>query len=334
MKMKSKFFGINAKMALAALAVCGLFTSCYEKEEIDAPVASNPVYVITGNLISASTGEPVKGAKITITGAMSGVSVSNGSFSVTKTLSDAEAKEDKVGNEAYTIAVVADGYLNTERVVYLKKAAKGQISMATADIYLFDASTQVVVPEKDEEASIEQAESVKNAIKENVTDALKDFAGISSNDITAEVDADGNLKITVPATVNGAVLGENKEVEVPTFAGFASTITPDQDDIFTRALTDGQIWIASAEKLLGRAYGLKSVATKVTLKGAAGKSIAGYTLVITMNNKALQFNGANGIVTYQENVVITPKYDSHDSHDSHDGHGSNPGAGGGASGNY
>ena len=36
MKMKSKFFGNGAKLALAVLAVCGtLFTSCYEKAEVD-----------------------------------------------------------------------------------------------------------------------------------------------------------------------------------------------------------------------------------------------------------------------------------------------------------
>ena len=34
--MKSKFFGNGAKLALAVLAVCGtLFTSCYEKAEVD-----------------------------------------------------------------------------------------------------------------------------------------------------------------------------------------------------------------------------------------------------------------------------------------------------------
>ena len=37
MKMKSKLFGLSAKSALYLLAICSaLFTSCYEKEEIDA----------------------------------------------------------------------------------------------------------------------------------------------------------------------------------------------------------------------------------------------------------------------------------------------------------
>ena len=333
MKMKSKFFGINAKMALAALAVCGLFTSCYEKEEIDAPKVANPVYVITGNVISASTGTPVANATVTISGDMSGVTFSNGAFSVTKTLTKEEAADDQIGNKSYTIKVAADGYLDTERVVYLEKAAKGQVSMANADIYLFDASTQVVTPEKDEEASADQAETVKKEINKNVTEALKDFAGVDVAGVTTDVDADGNLIVTVPATVSGATLGESKDVEVPTFVGFASTITPADDNIFTKALTDGQVWIASAEKVLGKAYGLKSATTKITLPGAVGKSIAGYTLVITMSNRVLQFNGAEGIVTYQENAVATPKYDSHDSHDSHDAHGGNPGAGGGSSAN-
>ena len=39
--MKSKFFGNVAKLALAVLAVCGtLFTSCYEKAEVDQATRS------------------------------------------------------------------------------------------------------------------------------------------------------------------------------------------------------------------------------------------------------------------------------------------------------
>ena len=40
MKVKSKFFSLNAKLALMLVAICGMFASCYEKEEIDVPTPS------------------------------------------------------------------------------------------------------------------------------------------------------------------------------------------------------------------------------------------------------------------------------------------------------
>ena len=42
MKMKSKFFGSSAKLALTLLAMCGMFASCYEKDEIDVPKVTEP----------------------------------------------------------------------------------------------------------------------------------------------------------------------------------------------------------------------------------------------------------------------------------------------------
>ena len=49
MKKKS-LFGINVKLALMLVAICGMFASCYEKEELttEAPSAVKPVYKITG----------------------------------------------------------------------------------------------------------------------------------------------------------------------------------------------------------------------------------------------------------------------------------------------
>ena len=42
MKMKSKLFGNGAKLALTLLAMCGMFASCYEKDEIDVPKVTDP----------------------------------------------------------------------------------------------------------------------------------------------------------------------------------------------------------------------------------------------------------------------------------------------------
>ena len=65
MKKKS-LFGINVKLALMLVAICGMFASCYEKEELttEAPSTVKPVYKITGVVSNASTGEPLSGAKV------------------------------------------------------------------------------------------------------------------------------------------------------------------------------------------------------------------------------------------------------------------------------
>ena len=65
MKKKS-LFGINVKLALMLVAICGMFVSCYEKEELttEAPSTVKPVYKIAGVVSNASTGEPLSGAKV------------------------------------------------------------------------------------------------------------------------------------------------------------------------------------------------------------------------------------------------------------------------------
>lgn len=42
--MKRKFFGINLKVVLMALTLCGVLSSCYEKEEIHSPSLDEPVH--------------------------------------------------------------------------------------------------------------------------------------------------------------------------------------------------------------------------------------------------------------------------------------------------
>lgn len=331
MKMKSKFFGLNAKIALAALAVCGLFTSCYEKEEVDAVIVSNPVYVITGNLISASTGQPVTDATVTISGDMSGISFSNGSFSVTKTLSDAEANDDKIGNKSYTVKVVAAGYIDTERVVYLAKVNKGEVSTANADIYLFDGSTQVTEPEEQEivkdKATAEKAKEAISAAVENVFGNLT-IPGATAGTAVIETLEDGSTKVTIPVVL-ASKAGEPVKISYYALDGFAYTVLGAK----TRALTPEQKWLPSAEKYLNRKAGLRSVQKTVTISAPAGYSVEGYKLTYIMTNEALTFNNINGLASYQKNLTINPIWYSHDTHDSHDAHGFNPGAGGGSSAN-
>ena len=146
----------------------------------------------------------------------------------------------------------------------------------------------------------------------------------------------GGVVVTVKNEINAEV-GGDVEIQLPIFTGFASTITPEDDNLFTKAVTDGQIWLASAEKVLNMKYGMKPAGTKkYILKGVLGQSISSYVVRIFYQVRTLSFSRVEGTVMWQDVVMAEPIYESHDSHDSHDthdahdGHGnSNPAAGGG-----
>lgn len=71
--MKSRFFGLSAKLALAALAVGLTFTSCYDSanENVVVPVTPGeivlpaPMYEITGYVTDFLTGNAIEGATVT-----------------------------------------------------------------------------------------------------------------------------------------------------------------------------------------------------------------------------------------------------------------------------
>ena len=316
--MKSKLFGFSAKMALAAVAVCGMFASCYEKEEIDnggSTQLPEPAYVLYGNVTNAQTGEAVANAAVSINGTAV-TADANGYF----------VKTDLQGGQAYTVTVDMDGYLKATRTVYMQAVNKGETCIVVADMALYDASSQAVEAEVNAPATPDQAAEMMNAAKAQITELLSSVEGLDAENMTITVDENGNTIVNADVKFTAAV-GEDVTVSVPSFTGFASTITP--ETAFTKALSEAQIWVASAEKTLNKSYGLKLISVEKVLKGVVGQSIIGYDLTITMPNRVLQFNGREGYVTYQENAVVSALYESHDSHDSHDGHGSNPAAGGG-----
>ena len=95
MKMKSKLFGFNAKLALAVLAVGTMFASCYDSENGDVTKpykAPDAVYTFVGTVTNNVTGAPVADADITLSGAV-----------------DKTAKTDAQGT--YQVVVKANGGL-------------------------------------------------------------------------------------------------------------------------------------------------------------------------------------------------------------------------------
>lgn len=69
MKMKCKFFGATAKLAMAILAVGAMFTSCYDSENGDVTKpykAPDAVYTFVVTVTNGITGNPVTDAIVTV----------------------------------------------------------------------------------------------------------------------------------------------------------------------------------------------------------------------------------------------------------------------------
>ena len=82
MKMKSKFFGFTAKLAMAILAVGTMFTSCYDSENGDVTKpykAPDAVYTFVVTVSNGITGKPVEGATVTA-GSTACAGVGNGVY--------------------------------------------------------------------------------------------------------------------------------------------------------------------------------------------------------------------------------------------------------------
>ena len=82
MKMKSKFFGFTAMLAMAILAVGTMFTSCYDSEngDVSKPYkAPDAVYTFVVTVSNGITGKPVEGATVTA-GSTACAGVGNGVY--------------------------------------------------------------------------------------------------------------------------------------------------------------------------------------------------------------------------------------------------------------
>ena len=128
MKMKSKFFGLNAKLALAVLAVGTMFTGCYDSENGDVTKPYQPLpasYYVMGTITDAETGETLTDATVTVNGAS--VSLTDGSYST----------EAKVGTN--TVTVQHADYNNGElvkRTIDIKAVEDGQSYTAVVNVAL------------------------------------------------------------------------------------------------------------------------------------------------------------------------------------------------------
>lgn len=130
--MKKKIFlsGVNAKLALAAVALTSvMFTSC-EKEEFNvAPVELDPASATVAiTVYDLSDGSIINGASITENGA----AITSNPFVI-------EAGSDgKIAATTRTFAATKDEYLSGEGQATVPALNKGQFALIPVSIFLLD----------------------------------------------------------------------------------------------------------------------------------------------------------------------------------------------------
>ena len=206
-------------------------------DKTPAPTPEPAKYYIQGNVLDVENG---KALNAKVTGAGNAVTVVNGYYK-TEVAADTE------------IQVVADldGYFTSTKTVYLPKTDAGSVSIATVDFALVGVASQVVAPDAEAPATAEESTEVLKAASSSIK-AIFAEAGITLADGDFEIVDDGIIVSTTQDVK--PVVGRDVEIQLPFMTGFASTIVPEDDNLFTKALTDGQIWVDYAEKALIKKY--------------------------------------------------------------------------------
>ena len=177
--MKSKFFGLNAKLALAVLAVGTMFTSCYDSENGDVTQpyqAPDAVYTFTGTVTSQLTGKGVADATVTFSGAVTETVKTDATGTYQYTTTDVAA-----GETAVNIVVSGDNFENKSATV----AGFRQIEKGQSVIFFTNVMVQLTVFEE-EGLEFNPAVGVDSSTEETISSTA------GSDDYDASIDVANN----------------------------------------------------------------------------------------------------------------------------------------------
>lgn len=318
--MKRNFFGMNAKVALAVLAVCSTaLTSCYEKEEIDTtkPVpAPAAIYFVAGSITDLTTGEAITPTTLTITGA-------------TETATPATSfKVKAAANATVKVTVEKAGYYTASKTVFVGVAADGTTNYINADIAMTSLNTTpptageaVATPD----GSISAADLTTLGIPNN--GAAVEFKDGKATVTTEEVKALAPIFTAAYVPVSYTKIQDGVIITKVEVTNAARAITS------VDAATLAALGRAVAAKLNTPYLGEKF--TTVSAMGevwqAAGKAVLKLTVNTQYNSAKVDFvfNGKKHTVSYMSAAQQGLSF-VYDTHDGHDGHGGATNAGGGS----
>lgn len=296
MKMKSKFFGLNAKLALAVLAVGTMFTGCYDSENGDVTKPYQPLpasYYVMGTITDAETGETLTDATVTVNGAS--VSLTDGSYST----------EAKVGTNTVTVqhADYNNGELVT-RTIDIKAVEDGQSYTAVVNVAL--VKNEVLPP-------VEFTVDVKYATTVNTKQVRET--------------RDKNLSLQLVAEEEPETFTRNFEVE----SGYNFTMTPEklstELDAYIREYL-GENYGKSNIETLTLPFTFQIPAWNALNAVIVTYMFTTTTYTFTASTDEVCIVEVDGITGYAFGTEFIPNHDGHYHGHGHD-HGDNVNAGGG-----
>lgn len=302
MKMKSKMFGLNAKLALAVLAVGAMFASCYDSENGDVTkpyVAPDPVYTISGTITDALTGETIESPTIEISDVKDGtLTYKMGSYSA-----QVKSSGDK------TVKVSASGYDAVSRTVTVAPLKNGEASTTVVNIALTKTGSINI-------------DNVKVSVVSSTVES-KDKKISSSDEVGLDLTADDEAAIFV----------RNFDVVVGAIA------KPEIEVAFEDAPAG---LVEYAKSYLGTVIGqfgnLQQISVPYTISIAPWQCVTSVTVTyaVVTTQYAFEYEGnvynmsIEGVRTYTFSTQFTPNHNFSHSHGHGHGHGDgNVNAGGG-----
>ena len=296
MKMKSKFFGFTAKLAMAILAVGTMFTSCYDSENGDVTkpyVAPDPVYTISGTVTDALTNQILTSATITVNG--TSATNTDGTYTV----------KGKAGENI--VVVSATGYEPVTRNVIITALEKGEASTTVVNVALTKEGTINI---NDVEITYDSTPTIKS-------DVLK-----TEDNLQLDLTADENsatfervFKITVGAELN-------KDLAI-LFADAPSGLLD-----YVKSYLGAIVGQFGEKKVLPAPYTIvippNYCVTSVTI--TYNGVVTDYT--VKYDNKSYSFT-LTGLKSYSFSTQFLPNHGFSHSHGHGHGHGDDLNAGGG-----
>ncbi len=184
--MKSKFFGLSAKLALAVLAVGMTLTSCYDSENGDVSVPSKPAaptYAVNGVVTDFKTGEPIEGATVLVAGETKTTNV-NGAYSY-------QGASPVQGD----ITISAAGYRSVVRTIDMPTVETGAVVFTVNAALVGEYDLPGIEP------TVLETMTTNDINAEDLFDATE-LASVIENLVN-----NTEKPITLPLTVNGLRIG-------------------------------------------------------------------------------------------------------------------------------
>ena len=326
MKMKSKLFGLGAKLALAILAVGTTLTGCYDSENGDVTkpyVAPDAVYSIVGT-VSTTDGKAIGNTTVTLSGVLEGAVTTdaNGSYSIYVTKNGGVTGEVKVAIEGK-----ANEYEAASAITNVQKIANGQAVTYYLNIV---AKSLAAEPEPDPEMVWDNYSSVSS---DEYT-----LQGEDKNKVDYVPALDLNNKSNNPYEVthnfvvkNGIIVTKGFDIMGLEAPKTKAAMTPEDVKAAIKVKIEKEIGTAYDTEYKGVRYPFT-----ITLPGMT--ALKNVVATYTYENKTYNctYDGADYTVEIQRvvsvkmsyNYIYTDNYHGHGNGHGH-GHGDDINAGGG-----